>query len=44
MRQGNGLDKGKSETMTGRILSLHESFENLAADIGRESRTIIFNY
>jgi hypothetical protein len=44
MRLGNCLHKGKSETMTGRILSLHESFENLAADIGRESRTIIFNH
>jgi len=44
MRLGNCIHKGKSETVTGRILSLHESFENLAADIGRESRTIIFNH
>jgi hypothetical protein len=44
MRLGNRIHKGKSETVTGRILSLYESFENLAADIGRESRTIIFNH
>jgi hypothetical protein len=44
VRLDNCFHKGKSETMAGRILSLYESFENLAADIGRESRTIIFNH
>jgi hypothetical protein len=44
VRLDNRVHKGKSETMAGRILSLDESFENLAADIGRESRTIIFNH
>jgi hypothetical protein len=44
VRLGNCIYERKSETMTGRILSLHESFENLAADIGREPRTIIFNH
>jgi len=34
VRLDNCVHKGKSETMTGRILSLYESFENLAADIG----------
>jgi hypothetical protein len=34
MRLDNCFHKGKSETMTGRILSLHETFENLAADLG----------
>jgi hypothetical protein len=34
MRLGNCIHKGKSKTMAGRILSLHESFENPAADIG----------
>jgi hypothetical protein len=44
MRLGNCIHKGKSEPMTGRILSLYESFETLVADIGRESRTIIFKH
>jgi hypothetical protein len=44
MSLGNCIHKRKSETMTGRILSLYKSFENLTTDIGRESRTIVFNH
>lgn len=43
VRLGNGIDKGESETMTGRILPLYESLENPAADIRRKAQTVVFN-
>lgn len=44
MRLGNCIHKRKSETVTGRMFSLDEAFENLASDISRESRTVVFNH
>jgi hypothetical protein len=44
MRLGNCIHKGKSEAVAGRMFSFYESLENPAADIGRESRTIVFNH
>ena len=34
----------RAETVARRMFSLYESLESPAADIGRESRTIVFNH
>ena len=44
VRPGNRIHEGKSETVTGRMFSLYKSFENFAADISWESRTVVFNH
>jgi hypothetical protein len=44
VRLGNCIDECQSETVTGGVFSLHKPFENLAANIGRETRTVVFNH
>lgn len=40
---GNCLYERQSETVTGRVFSFYESFENLATDLRRKSRSIVFD-
>ena len=44
MRLNNRIHKRKSETMSGRLFPFYEAFESAAADIGRKSRTIVFDH
>ena len=44
MRLGDCIHKGQSQTVTGRMFSLHESLESLIADFRWKSRTIVFNH
>jgi hypothetical protein len=44
MGMGNCIYERQSETVTGRMFSLYKSFENLAANIRWESRTVVFNH
>ena len=38
------LHKSKSETVPRRMFSLNEALKSTAPDIGRESRTIVFDH
>ena len=44
MRLGYRVHKGKPETVSRRVGALHEALESPAANVGRESRTIVFDH